>query len=128
MEDDQSTILQLEQETMEAIRNKDTSSLSRILADDFIYRTPSGDDTSKADFLNNIGSLSVDILSISGENLKVNIYGESAVLTGIQRVTARDSQGNEEPGAVAFVDIFARRQGKWLMVLAYGVDLPITNQ
>lgn len=121
------TILQLERETMEAIKIKDAGALRRILADDFIYRTASGGDSTKDDFLKNIESLSVEILSISGENLKVNVYGETAVLTGVQRVRARDSQGKEEPGAVAFTDIFVRRQGHWLMVLAYGVDLPVIN-
>jgi ketosteroid isomerase-like protein len=117
-------ILQLERETMEAIRNKDAAALSRILADDFVLRSPAGADLNKTEFLKLAQSIPVKILSVKGENLKVNVYDQTAVLTGVQRSTTQADDGKEETSAGAFTDIFIKRQGRWLLVLAYNVDLP----
>lgn len=117
-------ILQNEQDIMAAIKSKDAAALAPMLADEFIYRTHFGAETDKAGFLQSISSMPLEILSIHGEELKVNVYGEMAVLTGVQLAEARPNEGETEESAVAFTDIFMRRDGRWLMVLAYGVELP----
>ena len=118
------TILQLERDIMAAIKNKDASALAPLVADDFIYRTHFGAESDKAAFLNSIASIPVEILAMRGEELKVNIYGETAILTGVQVAEAKPPDGESEEGAVAFTDVFVRRDGRWLMVLAYAVELP----
>lgn len=117
-------ILQLERDIMAAIKNKDAATLAPMVADDFIYRTHFGAEANKTEFLESIASFPVEILSIRGEELKVNVYGETAVLTGVQVAEARAAEGEPEEGAVAFTDVFVRREGRWLMVLAYAVELP----
>jgi ketosteroid isomerase-like protein len=117
-------ILQLERDIMAAIKNKDAATLEPMLADDFIYRTHFGAEADKAEFLKSIASFPVTIISIRGEELKVNVYGDTAVLTGVQRAQAKAPEGEVEESAVAFTDVFVRRAGRWLMVLAYGVELP----
>ena len=117
-------ILQIERDIMTAIKNKDAATLEPLLADDFIYRTHFGAEANKAEFLRSIASFPVEILAIRGEELKVNVYGETAVLTGVQLAEARTPEGAAEESAVAFTDVFVRLEGRWLMVLAYGVELP----
>lgn len=117
-------ILQIERDIMAAIRNKDASTLEPMLGDDFIYRTHFGAEADKTEFLKSIASFPVEILGIRGEELKVNVYGETAILTGVQIAEARAPEGEPEESAVAFTDVFVRREGRWLMVLAYGVELP----
>jgi ketosteroid isomerase-like protein len=117
-------ILEIERETMAAIKRKDGAALGRVLAGDFVYRTPKGEELSREAFLKNITSIPFEILSVRGEGLKVNAYGETAVLTGVQIATVRTEDGKEEAGRGAFADIFVRREGRWLMVLAYDVELP----
>jgi len=118
------SILQIERDIMDAIKNKNATSLAPLLADDFIYRTHFGAEMTKPEFLHSIASFPVEILSIHGEELKVNVYGETAVITGVQRAEARAPEGEPEESAVAFTDVFIRLNGRWLMVLAYGVELP----
>jgi ketosteroid isomerase-like protein len=117
-------ILALEREIMAAIKNKDTTTLEPMLADDFVYRTHFGAESDKGEFLKAIASFPVEIIALRGEELKVNVYGETAVLTGLQLAEARPPEGKAEESAVAFTDVFVRREGRWLMVLAYGVELP----
>ncbi len=117
-------ILQIERDIMTAIKNKDAATLEPMLADDFIYRTHFGAESDKAEFLKAIASFPVEIITLRGEDLKVNVYGETAILTGLQLAEARPPEGKAEESAVAFTDVFVRREGRWLMVLAYGVELP----
>jgi ketosteroid isomerase-like protein len=117
-------VLKIERDIMAAIRSKDATALAPLLADDFVYRTHFGAEANKTEFLESIASFPVEILSLRGEELKVNVYGETAVLTGVQRAEARAPEGQVEESAVAFTDIFRRSEGRWLMVLAYGVELP----
>ena len=117
------TILRLERETMDAIRAKDAKALGRILAEEFVYRTQDAE-ISRADFLENIASLPGRILSVEGRNLRVSVYGETAVLTGVQHSVLRTEDGVEHPSTVAFTDIFVKRRGRWRLALAYGVELP----
>lgn len=119
-----SEVLQIEREIMTAIRNKDAATLERLLADDFSYRTHFGAEANKAEFMKSVASFPVEILSIHGEDLKANVYGETAVITGVQHAEARVPEAGLEESAVAFTDVFVRRDGRWLMVLAYGVELP----
>jgi len=117
-------ILQMECDIMAAIKNKDAATLEPMLADDFVYRTHFGAESNKGEFLKAIASFPVEIIALRGQELKVNVYGETAVLTGLQLAEARPPEGKAEESAVAFTDVFVRRGERWLMVLAYGVELP----
>lgn len=120
---DEQAILDIEKETFAAIKNKDAAALERILDDGFVYRSPNGPDTNKAEFVRIATTLPVKILSVWGENLQVNIYGETAVLTGVQHAQVQTDDGKEAISSVAFTDIFIKRLSNWTMALAYGVEL-----
>jgi hypothetical protein len=42
----------------------------------------------------------------------------------VQLAEARLPDHAPEESAVAFTDVFVQRDGRWLMALAYGVELP----
>jgi ketosteroid isomerase-like protein len=86
-------ILAIERDIMTAIKNKDAATLEPMLADDFVYRTHFGAESEKAEFLKAIASFPVEIIALRGEELKVNVYGETAVLTGLQLAEARPPEG-----------------------------------
>ena len=117
-------VLRLERETMRAIERKDAAALSGLLAEEFVHRTPSGADASREEFLQNIASMPFEILSVRGEGVAANLYGETAVVTGVQRAAVRTPEGDEAVSLVAFTDVFVRRRGGWRLALAYGVELP----
>lgn len=122
--DELQAILRVERETMAAIEGKDVAALSSLFADDFVYRTPGNRDAGKVEFLQNISSIPFEILSVRGEELRVFISGETAVLTGVQRAEFRTSDGTEGVSSVAFTDVLVKRGERWLMVLAYSIELP----
>ena len=115
-------VLGVEQEVFAAIRKKDAVGLGRVLAEDFVHRAPDGSELSREEFLRGVAEMPVEVVSVRGEHQRVSVYGEVAVLTGVQRAEWRQG-GAEGVSVVAFTDVFERRGGEWLMVLAYGVEL-----
>lgn len=116
-------ILGIGREVFTAIRQKDVAALSRFLADDFVHRGPDGSEAGREEFLRNISAMPVEVVSVRGEHQRVDVYGEVAVLTGVQRAEWRQGDAAEGVSSVAFTDVFVRRGGAWLMALAYGVEL-----
>jgi ketosteroid isomerase-like protein len=117
-------IRQIESEIFAAIQQKDAQKLAAILADDFVYRNPLEGETAKPAFLEAIKAIPVKINALWSEDMKVNVYGEVAILTGTQKAKTQDAAGQEQISATAFTDVFVRRNGKWQLALAYGVELP----
>ncbi len=120
----QREILQVEEAVFTAVKNQDTETLRRIMTDDFVYRSPGNDEVAKDDFLKLSASFPFKIVSIWGEEMKVNVYGDTAVLTGLQLAKTRNDEGKEEISAVMFTDVFVKQNGKWMLALAHAVDLP----
>jgi len=117
-------ILQVEEEIFTAIKNQDTVALERILTNDFVYRNPGNQEVAREDFLKLSASFPYKIVSVWGEEMKVNVYGNTAVLTGLQFAKTQTGEGKEETSAVMFTDVFVKQKGKWMLSLAHAVDLP----
>jgi hypothetical protein len=116
-------VLRAEHETMEAIGRKDAAALRRILDQRFVHRTPAGEELTRDEFLKNIASIPAEILSVRGEGVRADIFGETAVVTGVQRARVR-VDGKEFDSVGAFTDVFVLRRGRWRLRLAYSVELP----
>jgi len=122
---DEGAITFIALETFEAIRKKDDAALGRHLAEEFVYRTPTENDLPRREFLQSLAALPYKILDVRGGNLKVSVYGDVAVLTGVQFAKIEAEGGKEETSVTAFTDVFVRRRGRWLLTLAHGVDVPV---
>ncbi|MEW6732531.1 MAG: nuclear transport factor 2 family protein [Acidobacteriota bacterium] len=120
-------IIQLENEIFAAIKNKDSKRLSKILTDDFVYRSPGNAEQKKAEFLKTVESIPITILAIWSDDMKLNIYSDVAVMTGTQKAKVLLAKDKEVIVATAFTDIFIKRQERWLLVLAHGVELPSSS-
>jgi len=119
----QQALLLLEEEIFAAVKNRDTDALERVLTADFVYRSP-GRQVARDDFLKLCAAFPYEIISIQGEDLSVNVYGDIAVITGLQVAKTAGGEGEKETSAVAFTDVFVKQKGKWMLSLAHAVDLP----
>ncbi len=119
-------LLDVERSLFKAIENKDTEALSKIVADDFVFRGPGQAEVGKSDFLKSVKSFPVEILDIWSDDMQVGIFGDVALLTGVQKARTRGKNGKDETSASAFSDLFVKRGGQWLLVVAYNVELPVT--
>jgi hypothetical protein len=106
-----SALTDLEHEWTVANINADKKKLDKILADDYVGIT-NGRTQGKAEYLKTLERDTV-IQKWSFEDLKVNLGGGRATLTGILRVDLKNEQGEIRPGAFRFTDKFVWRDGRW---------------
>jgi ketosteroid isomerase-like protein len=116
-------ILLLEEEIFGAVKGRDANLLESLLTDDFVYRSP-GQETGRDEFLKLCATFPYEITSIRGEELKVNVYDNLAVVTGLQFAKAKGDEGKEETSVVAFTDVFVKQKDKWMLSLAHAVEFP----
>ena len=97
----------LENEWTVANINADKKKLDRILADDYVGKSSEGKPHGKAEYIKTIEP-DKTIQKWNFEDLKANLMGERATLTGIIRL-----QVNDQEVAFNFTDKFVWRDGRW---------------
>jgi hypothetical protein len=79
----------------EAIMRGDVAVLERIFADEFIYTNPKADVLDKKQQIAALSSGDVKLADAKSDDVRIRIYGETAVMTG--RFTAKaESAGTSE--------------------------------
>ena len=116
------TILSIGHQIYDGIRRKDAEFLRQFLADDFVQRGADGTEASKEEFLRAISEMPFEISSVEGEHERVSVFGEVAIMTGVQVADWRKSDEEHGVSSVAYVDVFTRRNEKWLLVLAFSAE------
>jgi ketosteroid isomerase-like protein len=117
-------VVELEYKIFAALRTRNSASVESFIADDFHLRMPRQPEIGKNEFLKSIRESPHEIVSVNGDELKTNIYGNVAVLTGIQRAVVSLEGGKQANSRGAFVDVFEKRGSSWMLVLAYSVEMP----
>jgi ketosteroid isomerase-like protein len=105
----------LEAEWRTALIQNDVATVNRLLADDYLGINPNGTLETKADALAQQRSGTVKISSIEPENLKVRVYGDTAVVTS--RVQVEGHEGDRDiSGLYHYTRVYSRRDGEWKVV------------
>lgn len=94
---------------------------SRFLAEDYTRITHEGRVQTREEVLRQFraGFKANDGGKMEPSDLDVKVYGDTAVLTGLLRVTPRDPAAGARVNR--FRKIFVRRDGRWFMVSLQGV-------
>ena len=116
------TLIQLEQDWSEADLHRDAAALKRILADDWIGIDFEGTVLTKPQALVGIASDSGSLASTVLRNMKVRVYGNTAVVTGTDTETG-DYHGKDSSGRYQWTDVFVRRGGRWQAVSSQSTKL-----
>jgi ketosteroid isomerase-like protein len=115
---DEAEVLAVAREWMDAYRHNDAAALDRILANDYMLTDSRGNHTTKPDDLASAraGSVHYDVYDAS--DLRVRLYGDTAILTGKNRLRGT-SEGRPFEVEVTFTDTLARIDGRWRAVAAH---------
>src|SRR5262245_56139021 len=111
-------LLKLEKEFAETIVNNDLEGLGRVVADDWVIIDPNGEIVDRTRFFEVIksGALTHDMME--SEELRVRVYGDSAVVTAVTRTTGT-FMGQEFSTRERATDVFVKRDGRWQCVLTH---------
>jgi uncharacterized protein (TIGR02246 family) len=116
----------LETARTEAIRAGDSATLEKLYADDFRGVTSGGQTVDKASILEVLkraaGGLPAEI-----EDLKVRIHGDTAVVTGLIRLSALSQEGRVAVNSFRYTHIYARRDGRWQMIAGQSTNVPAAS-
>ena len=105
----------LEAQWRTAMVQNDVAAIDRLLADDYLGINPNGTLETKADALAQHRSGTMKVSSIEPDNLKVRVYGDTAVVTS--RVDVQGMDGDRDiSGRYHYTRVYSRRGGEWKIV------------
>jgi ketosteroid isomerase-like protein len=114
------TILRVTQDWLDADERHDRAALDKIIANDFSGTAPGGRTVSKQDILP-AAPAENHSLSIAAQDVKVRVFGQTAVVTG--RGIAKTPE-HARQGELRFTVVFVKRADRWEMVAAHLSPVP----
>jgi ketosteroid isomerase-like protein len=111
-------LIKLENEWADAWVKSDIVFFDRIEADDYTWTAPEGFVMTKADDLALLKSGRSVITSWVLADMKVRVYGDTAVVTG--RCTTKETyKGEDVSGQFQWTDTWVKRAGRWQCVAGH---------
>ena len=111
-------LLTLEKAFAEAIVRNDLEGIGRLVTDDWIIIDPNGEIVDRARFFEVIKSGALTHAMMESDDLRVRIYGDSAVVTSVTRTKGK-FMGQEFSTRERATDVFVKRGGRWQCVLTH---------
>jgi ketosteroid isomerase-like protein len=108
-------IRQIDRERVQAQIGADAAALNRIYADDFIGIGPSGTVRTKAQVIADFTSGDLKFQSITTDDVRVRVYGNTAVETGRSTMIGQD-RGKAVPRDNRFTRVWIKQFGRWRLV------------
>lgn len=117
-------IIESERQWAESVASGDSSSVERILADDFLGVDTDGSLYDKKKAVADTPASAKEFVSNQLNDVKVRFYGDTAVAQGSESWVRR----TEKPlkGRFVWTDTWIRRNGKWQIVAAEDLIAPET--
>jgi ketosteroid isomerase-like protein len=113
------TLMHIEQELDDAVVKGDTSPSEKYLADNSTFTDPGGMVMDKARNIDDFKSGNLKIGSSKLEDMKVQVYGNTAVVT--YGTTDKGTyKGKDISGNYRWTDVFVKRNGRWQIVAGQG--------
>ena len=109
------TLKQLERDWAVAIKAGDGEQVGRILGDDWVEVSNDGRKLTKEQLIAGVKSGRVKVESIEFGPMDVKVLGDVAVVQG-SHVAKSTANGQRISGEVVWMDVFANRDGKWVVV------------
>ncbi|MGA1367845.1 MAG: nuclear transport factor 2 family protein [Blastocatellia bacterium] len=109
------TILNLEQKWQEALLASDVEALDRIYAETLVYTHSNASVDTKATYLDSIRSGRSRYLSLERDDIRVQIHGETAVVTCHWKVQSIGN-GKRHQTDARYIHVYVQQQGTWRMV------------
>ena len=116
-------IRKLEEVSREATLKNDAVVLDQLLADSWMNTNAIG---TKAQLMEILKTSPFNITSIENDDVKVRVYGDTAVVTGRSKSTRAARDNALVTGQVRFTRVYTKQSGRWQVVAAQST--PITQQ
>jgi ketosteroid isomerase-like protein len=112
---DERELTQLVKDLNEAVVKADVALLERVLHDDYVHHRPRGTVENRAQYLENRKARRVDFESLVPDEIKVRVYGDTAIVTGRSTAKGKDQYGKMDEQR-RWTRVLVRRDGRWQFV------------
>jgi ketosteroid isomerase-like protein len=109
------SVKQLEKDWIEAMKAKDVDKLGQILADDWVGIGPDGVRATKKDYIGDVAAGGSTLASFDVGPMDVKVVGSTAIVQGSDNEKST-TKGKDSSGKYVWMDVFAKRDGKWQAV------------
>jgi uncharacterized protein (TIGR02246 family) len=106
----------LETQWQEALTQRDMAMLDRLMADDYVLTTVSGEVVNKARVLKEVKSTNATA-EVHNTDVAVRVYGEVAIVTGLVLISGRFND-KEISTRSRYLKVYVKREGQWRVVAA----------
>ncbi len=120
--DAEKELLKLEDDWSNAWVKGDGKFLEQLYADEYLATGRDGKTYTKAEGIKDDLSPSYTDKSFKLSDMKVHIYGETAVVTGMNTVKYK-KDGKPVQAKGRFTDVFVKRDGRWQCVATQGTTI-----
>jgi len=112
---------QMNDEWVKALVRRDSATLDRVMADDFVFIYPlEGDD--KKQFIDDVVGGDLSVQQLTRANVTVRIWGHTAALSALDSVQW-SYQGRDFSGKYKVVQIYSCRDDEWRLVAVQACPL-----
>jgi uncharacterized protein (TIGR02246 family) len=117
-------LVKLEQKLTDALQRSDVDAVAALWADDLVWIGLSGKASTKAEQLAGMKAQASTpgpappVVSVANKDVKVRLYGESAVVTVLSTWTTRTADGERASNYLA-THVWNERGGQWRLVSAH---------
>ena len=119
----QQELFRAQEQFWAALQSKDRQALERLLAEDFIGRSPGQPNQDQTAFIHTLTSFPVQVRSVGSDNLEVHMFGIVAIVTGLQVAQLELANGEMKENRIAITNIFQQQEGRWLLKFAHAVPM-----
>jgi ketosteroid isomerase-like protein len=114
----------VERELVAAIGKGDLATYDRIVADDYVAYTTTGQESTKPEIMAAYRTGTRKYMSLSISDVKVRVFGDTAILVARTSGTRVEEGRPPEPNTVRYFRVFTRRGGVWRAVMQMVTPLP----
>jgi uncharacterized protein (TIGR02246 family) len=116
--DTEKAVAALEEQWMQSQKTNDPDMVAPLLADKFVNTGSDGKVTSKSESLANAKATKYE--SVDYENVKVTVFGDTAIAVGDFKGTGTDPEGKPLNAHERFTDTWVKmKDGKWQCVASH---------
>ncbi len=113
------TLKKLNRDFLNSIVNRDTATLSNILADDFLLINPGGAKRDKADNLSSVFTPNQKVVSVDIDSVEVRMLSGDIGLVTAWTNNKMEADNKETTFKICYQDVYMKRKNKWVAVAAH---------
>jgi len=119
----ESSITKLESERVQALLKGDAAFIERNYAADYITTGATGLVRNKAEVIADLKSGAIKYESMTHDDVKIRVYGNTVVVIGLDSVKGVD-KGQDISGRRRFTRVWVKQDGRWRLVANHTTRVP----